>query len=497
MSGSSIHAFASATELLAALSAKHVSASELVALYEARIAEHNPQLNVIVERNPDAASAARDVDARRARGEPGLLLGLPITLKESMNVRGLRTTVGMKMWEHQRAERDGAIAARTRVAGAVLLGKTNVPPMLADWQADNAVYGRSNNPWDLTRTPGGSTAGAAAVAAGLTALEYGSDLAGSIRVPASLCGVYGHRPSDTALPRSGQFPFAPPPTNSRVLAVQGPLARSAEDLTLGFDAVAGAEGGEEVAWRLSLPPPRHARLADFRVAVLPLADWVPIDPAIVEVQERLVTRLRAHGCKVGYAQPSSLGDHRESYALYQTLLTIMTSVGVPEEQRQARLAQLRARDARDDLSAAAELRGVESSASDYLSLLVARERIRLAWRAFFQAWDVLLAPAFWQLAFPHLSFKWPPEGAEPLQVEIAGQLVPYGLGSFYPHLATLPGLPATAFPVELSRTGLPVGLQAIGPYLEDRTPIHFTGLVAQQWGGFAAPPGYGQELRLG
>ncbi|HEX5659468.1 MAG TPA: amidase family protein [Polyangiales bacterium] len=463
-----IDALSTAKELLAALAAKQVSARELLALYDARIDAHNPQLNVIVERNPERADALED----RAP-----LRGLPITLKESINVRGMRTTMGTKQWEHNRSEYDGAIAERTRAAGAVLLGKTNVPPMLADWQANNPIYGRTNNPWDLTRSPGGSTAGAAAVAAGLTALEYGSDLAGSIRVPAALCGVYGHRPSETALPRSGQGPLPPLPNASRIMGVQGPLARSAEDLELAFDVVAGAEIGEDVGWRLELPPPRHPRLADFRVAVLPAVDWAPVDPAILAAQERLVERLRAHGCRVAEAQPAL--ELRQTYELYLALMAIMTSLALTAEQREARLAQLRER---DDVLVAGERRGLASHAGDYIKMFAVREHLRAAWRSFFREWDVVLAPAFMMLAFPHLE--------SPRDVQVVGKTVPYGLGSFYPHVATLPGLPATAFPVELSREGLPIGLQAIGPYLEDRTLFRFAALLAREWGGFVAPPSF-------
>lgn len=475
-----IQPYSTATELLAALQSRHISARELLALHEARIAQYDPRLNVVVERNADSAASALQADERRARGEGGALLGLPITLKESMNVKGLRTTVGVKTWASYRAEEDGAIAARTRAEGAVLIGKTNVPPWLADWQADNPVYGRTNNPWDLTRTPGGSTGGAAAVAAGLTPLEYGSDIAGSIRVPAAFCGVYGHRPSDSAVPRSGQFPFPPRPNASRILGVQGPLARSAEDLELGLLAVAGPEVDEQVAWRLSLPAARHTRLVDCRVAVLPRVDWVPTDPEILAAQERLVARLRKHGCKVEEAQPPTLGNHRESYALYSSLVTIMLTAGTPAEHRQKRLDRLRTL---DDLQPNAERRGLESSAEDYLTMFVERERIRSAWRAFFRDWDVLIAPAFCRTAFPHLKLEWPGT-----QLEVAGKLVPYNLSSFYPSLATLPGQPATAFPVELSSEGLPIGLQAIGPYLEDLTPIRFAAAVAREWGGFVPPP---------
>ena len=480
--------FSTATDMLAALAAKRISVRELWELHEARIARHNPALNVIVERDPEATRAAvASAEERLARGDAASLTGLPITLKESMNVRGLRTTVGVKIWSKHRAEEDGAIAARTRALGAVLLGKTNVAPMLSDWQANNPVYGRTNNPWDLGRTPGGSTGGSAAVAAGLTPLEYGSDIGGSIRVPAVFCGVYGHRPSETALPRSGQFPGSCLPNAAAVMGVQGPLARSAEDLELGFDAVAGAEVGEAVAWRLSLPAARHTRLADFRVAVLPHVSWVPLAAEVADAQERLIERLAAIGCKVSRVQPPLLGDHRDAFALYLTLVTAMTTADAPPERRQRRLERLRTR--HDDLSRA-QLRALTGSAVDYLEWHASRERLRAAWRELFCSWDVLICPAFCRLAYPHLEHPWPPDPAVATRFDIDGKPAPYDFGMFYPSVATLPGQPATAFPVELSRDGLPIGLQAVGPYLEDRTTLRFVALMAREWGGFRRPPDF-------
>ena len=218
--------FASATELLAGLRAGTISSSELTDLYIRRIEKYDTKLNAVVVRDFERArQAARAAD----QGGAGALRGLPITLKESINVTGLGTTCGVPEWKSFVSQHDAPAWARLREAGAVLMGKTNVPPMLADWQSANPVYGRANNPWDLGRTPGGSSGGsAAALAAGLTALEVGSDIGGSIRVPAAFCGVYGHRPSETLLPRSGQFPMPPTPNAAVVMAVQGPLARSAE-----------------------------------------------------------------------------------------------------------------------------------------------------------------------------------------------------------------------------------------------------------------------------
>ena len=485
-----IDAFSTATEMLAALRARQVSAVELLELHRARIEKHNPTLNALVE--PDFDRARRDAesaDQRRTRGDDAALLGLPMTLKESINVRGLRTTCGMPVWEDFRSDHDAPVTIRVKAAGAMVMAKTNVPQMLADWQSANPVYGRTNNPWDLSRTPGGSTGGgSAALAAGLTPLEFGSDIGGSIRVPAAFCGVYGHRPSETAMPRSGQFPFPPMPNAAGVMGVQGPLARSAEDLELALDVAAGPETGEDVAWRLAIPPARRESLREFRVAVLPSVDWMPVDREIAAALDDLASQLGRLGCQVKVAQPAELGDQREHYLLYLTLLSAMTFARVPAAERPPRVEVLRTRD--DEWSRATQ-RGVESGAPDYLGWVAQRERYRAGWRAFFREWDVLLAPTFFAPPYRHWDKPTPPTPESIRKtLDVNGAPVLAELGLFYPSVATLPGQPATAFPYGATRGGLPIGLQAIGPYLEDRTPIRFAGLVARELGGFVAPPAY-------
>jgi amidase len=486
-------AFATATAMLAALRARRVSAVELLDLHRRRIERHNPRLTAIVE--PDferARSAAEAADLRLARGEAAPLLGLPMTLKESFNVRGLRTTAGMPQWANFRSEHDAPVTTRVRAAGAVIMAKTNVPPMLADWQSGNEVYGRANNPWDLARSPGGSTGGgAAALAAGLTPLEYGSDIGGSIRVPAAFCGVYGHRPSETVMPRSGQFPIPPMPNAAVVMGVQGPLARSAEDLELALDVAGGPEVGEDVGWKLSIPPARHERLSEFRVAVLPRIDWVPTDAETLAAMDEFSARLGGLGCQVKMIQPEALGDHRRHYTLYFNLLTAVTTSRLPADARRQRLEVLRSR---DDEWAAAQCAGIEGAAPDYIGWFSQREQYRAAWRAFFRDWDVLLAPAWLGPAFPHRAKPYPPT-PESIRdtVEINGRPVLYELGLIYAAVSTVAGQPSTAFPAGLTRSGLPIGLQAIGPYLEDRTPLRFTELIAREWGGFRRPAGYDEE----
>jgi amidase len=481
--------FAPAVEMMRALRERHVSTVELLDLHLDRIRRYNPALNAIVI--PDyenARRAAEAAGAARARGQDAPLLGLPLTIKDCIDVQGLRGTAGVPAFAERRPEADARIVARVRAARAVIMGKTNVPPMAGDWQADNLIFGRSNNPWDLGRTPGGSTGGgAAAIAAGLSPLEFGSDIGGSIRVPAAFCGIYGHRPSETALPRSGHFPGTPAPNAATVMGVQGPLARSAEDLEMAFDVVAGPDAGEDVAWRLEIPPARHDRLADYRVAILPRIPWLPVDDEILAAVDDLAARLGKLGVTVKQIQPQPFGDLREHSALYRRLLAVMTSIADPPEARRARAEALRRRhDPYDDAFAD----GLTAGAGDYIVWHGQREAYRAAYRDFFREWDVLIAPAYGTVAFEHQDLlRQPPDSPPPVHL-INGERTRYDLQLVYPAVATLSGQPATAFPVGLTRAGLPIGLQAIGPYLEDRTPIRFAGLVAREIGGFRAPPGY-------
>ena len=479
--------FATATELLADLRAGKITSTDLTALYIRRIEWYDTKLNAVVVRDFDGArQAARVADAPNARGR---LLGLPITLKESINVSGIGTTVGVPEWKDFVSQHDAPAWSRLRAEGAVLMGKTNVPPMLADWQSANPVYGRSNNPWDLGRTPGGSSGGgAAALAAGLTALEVGSDIGGSIRVPAAFCGIYGHRPSETLLPKSGQFPMPPLPNSAVVMGVQGPLARGADDLELALSVLAGADVGEDVAWRVVLPPARGTRLADFRVAVLPPIPWLPVDDEIDAALEALVTRLGRIGCTVQRAQPETFGDLREHHALYRMLLSSVTGARLDEVTRRKRLDMLRRH---DDEFTRAQLRGLEGTAGDFIMWNARREQYRAAWRAFFRDWNVLLAPAINVLPYRHIERAWPMDDTDfTLTFDMGGRAVPYMDGLVYPAVSTVAGQPATAFPVGRSREGLPIGLQAIGPYLEDRTPIRFASLLAREIGGFVRPDGF-------
>ena len=485
-----IDPFASATEMLDALRARRVSALELLELHLQRIERYNPILNAIVTLDREnARRAAAAADRVRSRGEDDALLGLPLTIKDSIDVRKLPSTAGSTAFADNRPDVDGLLAARVRAAGAVIMGKTNLAYRLSDWQTANPLFGRTNNPWDSQRTPGGSTGGgAAAVAAGLTPMEFGSDWIGSIRIPAAFCGIYGHKPSETAFPRSGQFPAPQLFNPAVVMTVQGPLARSAEDLELAFSVAAGPDVGEDVAWQLHMPPARHKRLSDYRVAILPPIPWLPVDNEILNHLENLTSALGRIGTYVKVAQPEGFGDLRDHHKLTLSIISAQANSLMPKAERCDLTERIYADGDEFDVAWA---NGLIANAAGYLDWVGEREKYRAAYRSFFREWDVLIAPITLSLPFPHTkgSSIWIPPWERCILV-VNGQEVNYGWQAVYPGLANLSGLPATAFPVGLSHSGLPIGLQAIGPYLEDHTPIQFAELVAREFGGFRYPPGY-------
>ncbi len=313
-------------------------------------------------------------------------------------------------------------------------------------------------------------------------VEVGSDLGGSIRVPAAFCGLVGHKPSEGLVPNSGHFPGTPLPNAAFCMAAQGPHARSAADVRLALDVIKGPDVGMDVAWRVDPPPARHERLKEFRVAVLPPLDWLPVEPDIVRALDGLAEKLAGLGCQVKAVQPPGLGDLREYYKCFRTMMAALTSIGWPMSRRDQ---VCRDKLARDDVYEHADARGIRLSAAEYLLLHVEREKYRAGYREFFGEWDVLLTPVTIVNAFPHTQIpnadRW---------FAVGGKTVNFEYMSFYPGLATFAGQPATAFRAGLAHDGLPIGLQAIGPFLEDYTPLRFAELLEAETGGFVVPPGW-------
>lgn len=478
--------YRTATRLVADLRSRQVSATELLDHTIDRVEALDGAINAVVVRDfGRARDEARQADAALAAGDTRPLLGLPMTVKEAFNVAGLPTTWGLPGMQDIPVLEDAVVVARLKAAGAVIIGKTNIPVMLADWQSANPVHGVTRNPWDVSRTPGGSSGGgAAALAAGLVSLEYGSDLASSLRAPAHYCGVYAHKPSHGLTPSRG---FAPPgaPTSCPApvidLAVVGPMARSADDLALALDVTAGPDDHEAVGYRLHLPPPRHAALKDHRVLVLDRHPLLPTSDSIRVALADRAARLESLGCKIGRESPH-LPDLAQIAATFVELLMAQMSADTADEAyAQARMAAERLPKGADPMASAA-VRGGVLSHRDW----IAADRLRTAfahqWRALFRDWDVVLCPSMPTQAPPLNG----PGG--PAMPEIDGLAVPYEAQPLWGTLATLTGNPATAFPIGLDAAGLPIGAQAIGPFLEDRTTIAFAGLMEREFGGFVRPP---------
>lgn len=477
--------YATATEVVAALVAREVSARELCAATIARIGEHDVTLNAVVVRDFERAqSAAIAADAALARGERRPLLGVPMTVKESYNVAGLPTTWGIPSFSGWLADADAVAVARLKAAGAVILGKTNVPLALGEWQAFNAVYGSTSNPWALDRTPGGSSGGSAvSLAAGYVSLEIGSDIAGSLRSPAHYCGVFSHKPSHGVVPTDGH---ALPGTlmEKPDLAVMGPLARSAADLTLALDVLTGPADADAVAYRLSLPPPRHAALRDYRVLVLYSHPLLPAELRVRAAIDRLAYGLRAAGATVAESSPL-LPDLAEAARVYVRLLYQAVYAGQPPELTEAVAAAAPAIHAEVDELSALRARTAVGSHRDWLAADEARHVLALYWRELFREWDVVLFPPMPTVAFLR-------DEITPLHlrtIESDGALYTFVNQQVYASLATGPGLPATTIPLERP-DGLPTGVQIIGPFLEDRTTLHFAELIEELRGGFIPPPGF-------
>jgi amidase len=480
-------AFASATRLAGEIRERRIGCLELLDFFVARAEWLNPALNaIVVWQVAKARERARAADAALARGEIwGPLHGLPMTVKESFDVAGLPTTWGNPVWKDNIAADNAVVVARLLGAGAVIYGKTNVPLMLMDSQSYNEVYGTTNNPWDPGRTPGGSSGGeAAALAAGLGALGAGTDIAGSLRNPAHYCGIYGHKPSWGLIPTRGQSPTgALTPTD---ISVAGPMARHAEDLDLAMRVLAGPDVLQSPAWRVELPPPRHRRLADFRVAVWTCSPLCEIDASIERRLAAAVGALRRVGATVDEdAHPPF--DDAEHHRLFMLLLRSATASRLRDADFAAQQA-IAARVAPEDQSFRATMaRGAAIGHRDWGIANEARTKLRYAWREFFERWDVLLAPVAAGAAYPH---DHGPD-RDRRMITVNGRSQPSGDQRFWAGPASLCHLPATAAPLGLTEDGLPVGMQIIGAEGEDLTTIELARLIAADIGGFVPPPGYG------
>lgn len=461
-----------ASQSLAELRSGRIGAVELLQHYLARQARLDGDIGAVIALNPEAAlQTARRADADRAAGRPGgPLAGLTMTVKDSLETTDLPTTCGLPPLQGHMAARDADAVAALRAAGAVIYGKTNTPVAASDHQSWNPLHGLTRNPWDTSRTVGGSSGGAAAaLAAGFSALELGSDIGGSIRVPSHYCGVYGHKPSYGIVPTRGHIPPMPGERVPAPLAVVGPLARSAEDLALALSVLAQPAPDEAAAWRLELPAPSARRLSEYRVGLW--LDAYPVDSAYAGAIEGFAQALAREGVQLQRLSRPPV-DPAASWHTYLDMLFGVIGGGMPPEER-ATLAEIAAASPEGSLARRMS-RAAGQSLGDWAMACRQQAELRAQWAACFEQVDLVLCPVSLGAAFGHQlgdGVGVLPQLNRTLTVD--GRPEPYLHNLQWPGLATVAHLPSTVRPLPDWPSGLPLGVQVIGPCLHDRRTIAF------------------------
>jgi amidase len=480
-------ALRSTAALADAIRTREIGCLELLDHYLARVERLNPKLNAIVILDADAArKRAKEAVQAIAKGVTwGPLHGVPYTIKDSFETAALRTTCGWQVTKDHVPSTDAIAVERLRNAGAVIFGKTNVPTLASDVQSYNPIFGVTNNPWDVARTPGGSSGGAAAaISAGLTGGDIGSDIGGSIRTPSGWCGIFGHKTTFGIIPGRGHIPGPPGALADPDLGVFGPMGRSADDLDLGLDVMVGASPEMARAWTIALPPPRRNDLKAYRMAVWLDDPAAKLDGEVRRVLAAAVDALRRAGVSVVDRRPDlDLGALVQDY--FKMLYPIVLA-GMPDEgfENMARMAATLPKD--DDSPLARSARAIAIRYRDWIHLNEHRHKIRAKLDDFFRDVDVLLTPIVPVPAISH-------DHSEPFP---ARTIVVDGEPAQYTELfawiapATYAHLPATAAPVGRTKDGLPVGVQIVGPYLEDRTTIDVARRLTQVVGGYETPGGF-------
>ena len=450
--------FSSVLQLATLIRTRQVSALEVSNSFLAQIERHNGGLNAIVTLDGDNARArAAQADEALARGEVwGALHGVPVTIKDSLETAGLRTTAGFPPLSDYVPAVDATVVSRLRQAGAVILGKTNLPTLAMAYQTDNPIFGRSNNPWDLDRTPGGSTGGgAAAVAAGLSALEIGSDLGGSLRIPAHFCGLCALMATNHRISRVGHIPELPgAPRGLRFAGVMGPLARSVDDLELALRLLAGPDGRWWEVPPVPLDDPPARELGDLRIAWTDDFGGVPVTAVTRGGLAELAQELSRAGVTVERKMPQDF-DLEMAWETATELISAETGSALSPEQEMARAEQGGFDPDSEDPMARGFSRGVHASMRQVTAVRMRRDALIAAMEAFLEDWDVLLCPVTTTPAPPHL-----PVGSP---IDVDGQEVSYWIaGGAYTMPFNLTGQPVVVIPLTQSAEGLPIGVQIVG-----------------------------------
>jgi amidase len=475
-------AYLSAIAIAKEIREHRISSRETLDYFLARVDALDHPINSVVTVDPARARMEASVaDAALARGDiRGPLHGVPMTVKDSFQTAGMRTTSGAPELSAFIPQEDAWPVARLRSAGAIIFGKTNLPIYAGDMQSYNEVFGTTNNPHDLTRTPGGSSGGsAAALACGFTPIELGSDIGGSIRLPCHMSGVAGHKPSYGIVPAHGQIPGPPGTLTLADLAVAGPMARTIEDLELELNILAGPNRWDYPAWRLELPLPRHDALKDYRVAAW-LDDRIcGVEPEVRALLENATQTLASAGAIVDYtARPTFTLE--KVFATFSALLQAALSGGVPPDQIEKYAL------ATGETSAPQIKRLQAMRHRQWLSHNERRLQMRKRCEEFFKRWDALLLPVMPCPAIPH-------DHSQPLASRMAvvgGERRPYWDLNAWMAPAGACYLPATVIPVGRVGNGLPVGIQIVGPYLEDRTTLYLAKHLLGTVGGCPRPSGF-------
>ncbi len=452
--------FSSTIQLATSIRAGHVSATEVLRAYLEQIAAHNPTVNAVITLDAERAyERAREADAALARGEVwGPLHGVPFTLKDAHATAGMRTTTGFPPLADYVPQEDSPVAARLKAAGGNLMGKTNVHMMLADpAQSINPIFGRTNNPWDIKRTPGGSSGGAAAaLAVGMTPFEIGTDLTGSIRIPAHFCGVFGLKPTEQRVPLTGLIPGLPGPRSIRIMSCIGPMARTVEDLALLLAIISGPDGRDTDVAPVPVEEMPQLELQRLRIAFAPTFPGFPVAAQMREAVEELAKRLSTLGAVVEEAALPQV-DFQQELASTGALIGMMMGAFQPEDEARP------------------------TTLAHYLEALDIRDQSIAAWERFFEKWDVLLCPPSMMTAFPHC------EPGAPLLVD--GQEVSYWMVSAHSTVFNYTGHPAVVLPYKLDRDGLPVGIQMVGKRWSESRLLAMAKALSEVTGTFQRPPG--------
>ncbi len=478
--------FQTALQMGTKLRAKKISARELLQECQLQYALHHPTINAVIYTDFDKADAAASAaDARLAKGTAASVFdGVPMTIKESFDWAGAPSTWGDPALKNNFATRDAVVLQLMVEAGAVAYGKTNVPLHLADWQSFNALHGTTNNPWDITRTPGGSSGGAAAaLATGMSAMEIGSDIGASIRNPAHYCGVFGHKPTYNVVPYRGHY--MPGSVAMTDITVAGPMARSAKDLTAMMKLLVGSEGIERRGLTYTLPPARQKTLKDFRVAIKLTSSVSDVENEYQSQLSALGEFLLKHCQKISYEAKPAFSDE-EAYSNFILLLRATTTKRMAPEDIETAAAKAKLLDETDTSYVAMMTRAFGLSHGAWLKANERRHQMRQLWERFFDDWDVLLVPCAASAAWPHDQKG---ERHERL-IPVNGKLVSTVDQRFWAGYSCNFYLPSTVAPLAQTADGLPLGVQIITREFGDFTGLRFAELLEKEWRGFVPPPGY-------